>query len=198
VALREIRKRSGSEAETSINNLDLEDILCRIRSVMETLSSSEKIKESLERMYGTNVFKCLWIDCTGFFDGLDECRQHQKRHVRRFYCTFKGCVAAELGFGSSSELQPHSQRLHDPTEVPSFPRYQSPTMSDVERAIDRPISLSSNGLCRLSGRVSRSCLGIVSHSRSGLCGGEQSYVPMMKFSIFSFVKPNFRGPTFSA
>lgn len=138
IALLENRKRSNSKAENFINNLDFEDVLSRIRSLMEKMSSSEKTKESLERIHGPKIFKCSRIDCTSFVEGfsnLDDCRQHQKKHDRLFHCTFEGCVAARSGFTSSTELQRHFQRLHNPSVVPGFPCYQKPNYRVARRAI---------------------------------------------------------------
>ena len=138
IALLENRKGPNPKPEKSINNLDLEDILSRIRSLMETMSLSEKTRESLERIHGPKIFKCSRIDCTSFVEGfsnLDDCRRHQERHDRRFHCTFDGCVAADLGFASLVELQRHLQRLHDPSRVPGFPCYKEPDYREAVRAI---------------------------------------------------------------
>jgi Ankyrin repeats (3 copies) len=138
IALLEARKLSNLNKGNVINNLGLEEILSRIRSLMESMSISEGNKESLLKVYGTNIFKCPRIDCKGFFDGFperDECQQHQKRHDRQFYCTFEGCVAAKSGFTSSRELERHFERLHGFSGTPSFPCYQPPGYSAVEEAI---------------------------------------------------------------
>jgi len=105
---------------------------------MESMSISEGNKESLQKIYGTNIFKCPRIDCKGFFEGFlerDECQQHQKRHDRQFYCTFEGCVAAKSGFTSSRELERHFERLHGSSRTPSFPCYQIPSYLAVKEAI---------------------------------------------------------------
>ncbi|KAH0563181.1 hypothetical protein GP486_002248 [Trichoglossum hirsutum] len=138
IVVLEDRKRSNPKAKDPINNLDLEDVLCRIRSLMEKMSSSEKTKHNLERIHGVNIFKCSRIDCTSFFEGfsnLDDCRQHQRRHDRRFHCTFEGCVAVQSGFASSIGLQRHFERFHDPSSVTGFPCYREPSKDDVKRAI---------------------------------------------------------------
>ena len=138
ITLLEARKLSNSKNENVISNLGLEEILSRIRSLMESMSISEGNKESLQKIYGTNIFKCPRIDCKGFFEGFlerDECQQHQKRHDRQFYCTFEGCVAAKSGFTSSRELERHFERLHSSSRTPSFPCYQIPSYLAVKEAI---------------------------------------------------------------
>ena len=138
IALLEARKLSNPNKENVINNLGLEEILGRIRSLMESMSISEGNKESLRRTYGTNIFKCTRIDCKGFFEGFlerDECHQHQKMHDRQFYCTFEGCVSAESGFTSSGQLERHFERLHGSSGTPNFPCYQIPNDSAVREAI---------------------------------------------------------------
>lgn len=138
IVVLENRKRSDPKAKNPINNLDLEDVLCRIRSLMEKMSSSDETKHNLERIYGVDIFKCSRIDCTSFFEGfsdLDNCRQHQRRHDRQFHCTSEGCVAVQSGFASSIELQRHFKRSHDPSTVPGFPCYRKPSEKDVEQAI---------------------------------------------------------------
>ena len=138
IALLEARKLSNPNKENVINNLSLEETLSRIRSLMESMCISGGNKESLLKIYGTNIFKCPRIDCKGFFDGFlerDECQQHQKRHDRQFYCTFEGCVAAKSGFTSSRELERHFERLHGSSGTPSFPCYQTPDYLAVREAI---------------------------------------------------------------
>jgi hypothetical protein len=51
IALLENRKRPIPKAETSINNLDFEDVLSRIQSLIERMSSSETTKQSLESFH---------------------------------------------------------------------------------------------------------------------------------------------------
>jgi Ankyrin repeats (3 copies) len=138
IALLENRKLSTSKAETSINNLNFEDHLARVRSLVEKLSSSEKTRQSLERIHGAAMFKCCRIDCKSFYEGfsnLDDYRQHQKSHDRPFHCTFEGCLAAQGGFASLAKLQRHTQRLHDPSQIPGFPCYQEPDKSLVALAV---------------------------------------------------------------
>lgn len=138
ITLLEARKLSNPKNENVINNLGLEEILSRIRSLMESMSILKEHKESLQKIYGTNIFKCPRIDCKGFFEGFlewDGCQQHQKRHDRQFYCTFEGCVAAKSGFTSSRELGRHFERLHGCSGTPSFPCYQIPHHSAIKEAI---------------------------------------------------------------
>ena len=148
IALLEARKLSNPNKGNVINNLGLEEILSRIRSLMESMSILEGNKESLLKVYGTNIFKCPRIDCKGFFEGFlerDECQQHQKRHDRQFYCTFEGCVAAKSGFTSSRELERHFERLHGSSGTPSFPCYQTPDNLAAREVIkDANISVIEN------------------------------------------------------
>jgi ankyrin repeat protein len=138
IALMEDQNRSNLKAETAINNLDIKDVLSRIRSLIEKLSSSETTKQSLQSIYGAKLYKCSRFDCTSFFEGfsnLHDCRQHQKRHERRFRCTLEGCVVAQAGYASSAELQRHLQRSHDPSGFPDFPCFKKPDRGDAMLAI---------------------------------------------------------------
>ncbi|OCK83585.1 hypothetical protein K432DRAFT_390263 [Lepidopterella palustris CBS 459.81] len=149
IALLESRKhpavefhRKGQSVENRANNLDLEDVLLEVRSVLSQMSQSPSTRQVLEKWYGAKLFKCSRIDCASFsqgFSNLDDCSEHQKKHHRRFHCAFEGCMAAPKGFTSETRLQQHFHRVHDPSANSSFPRYLSQEIifaaADVKQAI---------------------------------------------------------------
>lgn len=106
-----IRKRKGDLPECRDNNLNLEDVLCKIRNTIEEAGPKNKMIE----YYGSKLFKCDRIDCTSFYEGFFDpqaAKSHINKHDYRCYCFVKDCPRGPNGFASEARLREHHRQFH--------------------------------------------------------------------------------------
>lgn len=103
------------ESETA---LDLAEIVCKIRGIIETIYTSlpsAEDKAKMERIYGQRIFKCPRLSCFYFYGGFgtaDQRAQHGDKHLRPFRCTVVGCPLSTLGMSTAKDLQKHLKDEH--------------------------------------------------------------------------------------
>ena len=98
------------------NNLNLEEFLSKMRSIMSEMAKSHSKRPLLEQYYGEKLFKCSRIDCASFFDGFlteYERVQHEEKHTRRYLCTYENCIAGFTGFTTLTAYQNHVRHTHE-------------------------------------------------------------------------------------
>ena len=71
----------------------------------------------LEEHYGTRLFKCNRLACTGSFSRTGfstkiERDRHAQSHMRSFKCGFNTCKFATIGFFSEGQLNQHTELFH--------------------------------------------------------------------------------------
>ncbi|KAK8069381.1 zinc finger protein [Apiospora phragmitis] len=98
--------------------LDLASVVCTVRGYLEAayLNATEKVdRDSLERIYGENMFKCPRLSCHYFYLGFQTPQQresHVEKHTRPFRCDIISCPSSTMGMSTMKELIKHKKDIH--------------------------------------------------------------------------------------
>ncbi|KAF4989706.1 hypothetical protein FDECE_14621 [Fusarium decemcellulare] len=94
-------------------------------------------------LYGPWRYKCPKAWCQYFSSGFEE-PQHRQAHINQhdlpFLCDFQGCRAAEVGFGTETDLKRHTVRWHPKEEKLLFPtpkQHTSVRQQDIVKAAEK-------------------------------------------------------------
>lgn len=97
----------------------LQETLERGRKIMEELTTAQqgdaKASRELDRLYGTNRYKCPKARCYHFCVGFPDAgsrQAHVARHNRPFRCEVDYCDAPDVGFINSKALAKHVRKFH--------------------------------------------------------------------------------------
>lgn len=112
-----------------------------VRDAIEVLINQPyEQKEATLALYGPWRYKCRKPWCQFFSRGFQDAQQQQihiNQHELPFTCEYQGCHAAEVGFGTETDLKTHTRRWHPKEESSLFPapkRY-TPGHSDILKAV---------------------------------------------------------------
>ncbi|KAK6860606.1 hypothetical protein PG995_004242 [Apiospora arundinis] len=96
--------------------LGLASIVSDVRKALEKVASDTSIdKQTLQKMYGANLFKCPRFSCQFFtigFSSAGERDKHASKHERPFRCSDENCVGYTAGFSSRTQCEKHLREKH--------------------------------------------------------------------------------------
>lgn len=161
------RKKLHFHGSTSSEEaiLNLSGLVSRVRIALEREVSSASDDSSrcrLERLYGTNLFKCPRFSCDFFsagFPNSEQREQHVSKHDRAYRCTIEGCQMAAFGCATAKDLDKHMADYHGlsvveevqfPSEFPARAPSKSPTNS--RSSTPEPAAIPTSNLVSKSAR----------------------------------------------
>ncbi|KAK8044966.1 hypothetical protein PG993_004990 [Apiospora rasikravindrae] len=98
--------------------LDLTSVVRTVRGHLETAylnAASKDGRDSLELIYGEQLFRCPRLSCRYFYLGFQTPQQrdlHVEKHTRPFRCDILGCPSSTMGMGTIKELIKHKKDVH--------------------------------------------------------------------------------------
>ncbi|KAK8130903.1 hypothetical protein PG984_007341 [Apiospora sp. TS-2023a] len=98
--------------------LDLTSVVRTVRRHIETTyleATGKDGRETLERIYGNNLFRCPRLSCLYFYLGFQTQQQrdsHLDKHTRPYRCDILGCPSSTMGMSTTKELIKHKKELH--------------------------------------------------------------------------------------
>lgn len=98
--------------------LDLGNIVQKVRDTLEAILSrpiENNIRNRIQEMYGTNLYKCPRFSCNYFSNGFstkEQRDQHIEKHDRPFRCTVEGCPSVVFGLATAKDLEKHMKDTH--------------------------------------------------------------------------------------
>ncbi|KAF7532343.1 hypothetical protein G7054_g8019 [Neopestalotiopsis clavispora] len=150
IAATKQQQKDFGDKRVEEDSLKITRMVCSVRKAIETIASGdleENDRETIEKRYGTNIFKCPRFSCqfftTGFASSTDR-NEHISQHERPFRCSQETCYGYTFGFSSTVDLEKHLKEFHSEVAIQDE---EFPTLEDIHVSImDRQKAAGTSGV----------------------------------------------------